>query len=670
MTPAGRTRTRLVLRDLSATAAFASIVLSGSVPAWALVAYGLALLTSLLGRRPLTGRPTVSVILLLLTAVVLFGASFRGMIDLVVAACTFAGLVTSHRLLSEPTSGTDQQVHLTSLLMLAGGAALTGELWYGLCLSAFAVTSSISLGLSVIEPEGGSSEQLEVRPLVRSISAGTLIALLGAMGFFVLFPRLSWNIASRRTPPGLLGGTTGMSDSVRLGGAGDIKSSPRAVARVKVRPDPGSARLDAYFPGRSFDVFDGREWRGTGKAKPSRQMVRLVKELPRKTVSQSIELLPGYGSRTLLGLEHPVTFTAGSALTATGVTRTAFTEVPDEEVRIDQASNGYSYSVSSAPELQRETLEDAERYQRLPDALDPRVKALADQVLGAETRPLASATALQRYLQREYAYTLELGGDVADPLADFLFVRKAGHCEHFATALTVLLRTRKIPARVTAGFFGGERVGSAYVLRAGDAHAWTQVFVDGRGWVTVDATPASGRGNQPPRLLAWLASTYERLEDWWRARVVDYSFQDQVDIARSLVSPPREASSSRWSLPALPGLWPTLAALAAAIAVYGAVQRGWGARRGKRHAATGFLEQIEARLDRAGIARLPGEPLEELTARLSQIAHPIAPALSRATRAYLLARFGNQSLPATERAALLQALVRRDAPSSLTPSHP
>ncbi len=656
MSPKGRTRLRLALRDLSATAAFASIVLSGSVPAWALAAYGLALATSLAGRRPLSAKPTVSVILLLVTGLVLFGAAFRGVMDLVISACTFAGLVTSHRLLSEPTRGTDQQVHLTSLLMLAGGAALTGEIWYGACLAAFAITSSLSLALSVIEPEGGSEDHFEVSPVLRRVGIGTTFAVMGAVAFFVLFPRLSWNFAARRESPGLLGGTTGMSDTVRLGGAGDIKSNPRVVARVRLTPDPGSDNLDAYFPGRSFDVFDGREWKGSGKPKRGRPVVSLGKHT-RAAVMQDIELLPAYGSRTLIALEHPVTFNNGTALGASGPARALLVEVPSEEVRFDTPGNSYTYHAVSLAEVETEPPEDLERYRRVPDTLDPRIAQLAAHVLNGEKRPLQAARLLQRHLQRDYAYTLELEGSTADPLADFLFVRKAGHCEHFATALTVLLRTQGIAARVTAGFFGGERIGRSYVLRAGDAHAWTQIFIAGKGWVTVDATPESGRQNQPARLLAWLTSMYERLEELWRLRVVDYSFQDQVEIARSFVRPPQGAGRS--ALPALPGPAPVAAALCAAIIVYVVVLRlGRRARPGeyRRHAAAGFLDQIEQRLQRAGIARLPDEPIEELTHRLAEGAHPIAPALSKATRAYLAARFGGGTLSPADREQLLAAL--------------
>jgi len=658
MSPRGRTRLRLALRDLSATAAFASIVLSGSVPAWALAAYALALITSLAGRRPLAARPTVSVVLLLLTGVVLFGAAIRGLMDLVVAACTFAGLVTSHRLLSEPTKGTDQQVQLTSLLMLAGGAALTGELWFGACLAAFAITSCLSLALSVIEPENGSEDHVDVGPVLGRVSAGTAFALGGAIVFFVLFPRLSWNIAARRQPPGLLGGTTGMSDSVRLGGAGDIKSNPRVVARVKLTPDRDTDTLDAYFAGRSFDVFDGKEWRGTGTVKRPRILINLrTQERRAYAVKQNIELLPGYGSRTLIAMEHPIAFNNVYAITANGTPRAQIVEVTNEEVRVETPGNSYTYTVTSSPEAKADALEDPARYDQLPEGLDSRIAQRAAEVLNGEKEPLAAAKLLQGWLQREYAYTLELEGSPADPLADFLFVRKAGHCEHFATALTVMLRTQHIPARVTAGFFGGERIGSSFVLRAGDAHAWTQVFVPGRGWVTVDATPESGRQNQPSRVLAWITAMYERLEDLWRARVVDYSFQDQIDIARSLVRPPEGATRSE--LPPLPGPAPIAVAACVAVAVYVLVQRLFRRPRPgdyRRHAASGFLDQIEARLHKAGIAKLPGEAIEELTQRLAEGAHPIAPALSKATRAYLSARFGGAKLSASDRDQLLAAL--------------
>jgi len=658
-----RTRTRLLLRDGAALSAFGSVALSGAVPSWALLAFAIAFAISLTNRRPLAGRTGWSVAVLLLAALLIFGSVFRGGLDLVIAAVSFAALVTAHRLLSEPTPSTDHQVHLTSLLTLAGGAALTGELWFGLCLALFAITSTLSIGLLVLEGPRPIEGDLPVQPALQRLGLGVCLALLGGILFFVLFPRLSWNLAARRASPGLGGGTTGMSDRVRLGGGGDIKTSPRIVLRAKLIPDPGVEQLDQYWVGRTFDRFDGREWSGSGaEARPRWQV--FLDEASGGTVQQNIELLPAYGARTLVGLQTPVMFSNATMLVTSGSQRTPLVKLEDEEVHFADAANAYTYTAFSRPADVRGVvteLADIPRFTRLPATIDPRVEPLARQVLAGERNPQAAGSRLAEHLKRNYGYTLELPGDVADPLADFLFVRKEGHCEHFATALAVLLRSQGFAARVVAGFFGGERIGGLYVVRAGDAHAWTQVFVPGRGWATLDATPDTARSAQSQAVLQWFVTRYEQLEDWWRSRVVDYSFQDQIDLARSLVRPPRSTGpDADGSEPRGFSNWPPRRAWfsAAAVGLLVFLMMRVLSRRtsGKHHPAVGFLEQLERALRRAGIARLEGEAIEELAARLQSSQHPLAPAVARATRAYLFARFGGQPMPAEERSRLIGAI--------------
>ncbi len=656
-----RTRTRLLLRDAAALSAFGSVALSGSVPVWALLAFFIAFAISLANYRPLAGRTGWSVTVLLLAAVLIFGSVFRGGLDLVIAACSFAALVTAHRLLSEPGPSTDHQVHLTSLLTIAGGAALTGELWFGLCLAAFAITSTLAIGLLVLEGPRPIEGDLPVRPALQRLGLGVSLALLGGILFFVLFPRLSWNFAARRASPGL-GGTTGMSDRVRLGGGGDIKTSPRIVLRAKVSPDPGVDQLDQYWVGRVFDTFDGREWNGSGaEVRPRSQVV--LEEGGKGTVHQQIELLPAYGARTLVGLQTPVMFSNATMFTATGSQRTSLVRLQDEEVHFSEVGNAYTYSAFSRPggvPSEATVLDDVARFTRLPSGVDPRVGQLAARVLAGERNPLTAGTRLTAYLKSNYGYTLELPGDVSDPLADFLFVRKEGHCEHFATALAVLLRSQGFAARVVAGFFGGERIAEQYVVRAGDAHAWTQVFVPGSGWTTLDATPDTARSAQSLAVLQWFTARSEQFEEWWRARVVDYSFQDQLDLARSLVRPPRGASGDDDPHPSASLSGPTrtawLWAIAVGLAVFLLVR--FLARRGARHShpAEGFLAQLERALRRAGIARLDGEAIEELASRLQSSQHPLGPAVTRATRAYLFARFGGKPVPPADRSSLLSAI--------------
>ncbi|WP_199242770.1 DUF3488 and transglutaminase-like domain-containing protein [Vitiosangium sp. GDMCC 1.1324] len=665
-------RLRLMLRDLGTGAAFASMAVSGQVPVWALGLVGLALILALMDRRPFARAPRLTAVLLLPLAGALYLAVAAGQMDLVVAACSFAGLVASQRLLSETSPATDGQVLLAGLLMIAGGAALSGELLFAVCLLAFAVMASLSLGLAVVEAAVPLGEPVPVRQVMRPLAMGTLIAMIGAVAFFILFPRLNWNLGVRRASPGLGTATSGFSDTVRLGGSGTLKSNPRVVLRAKLTPDPGIEQLGSYWLGRTYDTFDGMEWSTIGApSKRSRTRVTL-RPGAEKQVYQRIDLLPAYGSRTLIALETPAKLGNALAHTPTGDKRTQLKELGGDELRFVEEGLGYSYEVYSVPpgtdtDPGKMDQREADQLLALPDNLDPRVEELAHQVVGDEKDPLTAANKLASWLQREYQYTLELSGDVADPLGDFLFDRKAGHCEHFATALTLMLRTQGFESRLATGFFGGERVGDEYIVRAGDAHAWTHVLVPGRGFVTVDATPPAFRANQSMQLLESLVSIYEAIESAWRASVVDYSFRDQMDFMRELSRPPSTPDKERRQLPPLRA-WLTAALVGAAVYwTWKYLSRRKPRTRAQE--ATRFVDAVERQLAVVGLRPRDGETLEDVSARLTREAHPLAPTVSPLTRRYLEARFGQRPLEPGEAARMLKDLKQAvDAQKQRAPS--
>jgi transglutaminase-like putative cysteine protease len=78
---------------------------------------------------------------------------------------------------------------------------------------------------------------------------------------------------------------------------------------------------------------------------------------------------------------------------------------------------------------------------------------------------------------------------------EFLFQTRKGFCEHYASAFTLVMRAAGIPARVVTGYQGGEMnpIGGYLLVRQSDAHAWSEVWIDGRGWVRVDPTAAVAR---------------------------------------------------------------------------------------------------------------------------------------------------------------------------------
>lgn len=641
----------LLARDLSASFAFGSVAISGAVPLPVLIVFPIALGLSVLGVRPLAGRRAASVVVLLLIAVALAVAVFLGAIDLVIAAVSFATLVTAHRMLAEPTPEASRQVLLSSVLLVSGGAALTAEILFAVFLIGCFVSASWALAWLVV---GGQTrlEDEERRAVSRQLTLGAVITLGLGLAFFVLFPRLSWNLASRRATPGL-GNVTGMSDTVRLGGGGDIKTNARVVLRATLTPDPGRVQLGAYWVGRHFDLFDGLEWRSTATSRASAQFVNTLRLRRGRRITQEIETTGGYGSRTLVALDLPVLFGQARALSTAGSQSMLLVQAQGDQVFAGREATAMSYSAESVAEGDLDPTPPTDAASALPP-LAGGITALADELAGTRTAPEEVAEALEQGLKRRYAYTLELPGTVADPLADFLLVRRQGHCEDFATALAVLLRVKGIPSRVVTGFFGGERAGARYVLRGGDAHAWVEGWVDGR-WRRFDATPDDGRPASSNAWKAALTQAWEQLEEWWRSRVVDYTFRSQIDLARSLVRPPRNAEldtpePAASPAPTLKRWWGPLLAGVVALALVAAFRRRSTER---PHPAASFLADLEAGLRRAGIREIDAEPIEEVAAHLTARQHPLAPAVTRACRRYLEARFGGKPLPLDERRALL-----------------
>ena len=124
--------------------------------------------------------------------------------------------------------------------------------------------------------------------------------------------------------------------------------------------------------------------------------------------------------------------------------------------------------------------------------IDRRIQRLAREMAAGYTSELARARAIERRLRSDYGYTLELPSrEVADPLAYFLFTRKKGHCEYFASSMTVMLRSLGIPARLATGFQSGiyNPLTDFWVVRASDAHTWVEAWIPGYGWTTFDPTP-------------------------------------------------------------------------------------------------------------------------------------------------------------------------------------
>ena len=358
-------------------------------------------------------------------------------------------------------------------------------------------------------------------------SIGPFTAVLTVVLFFGL-PRIQVEgIPSRAAESGL-------GDKVKLGDLGSLKSNPALALRATVRDaDGGLMTGPFYFRGTVFDHYTGDEWQSTLKGQSKRASVGRIDHPD--AILQEIVLEP-LQDGILVGLP--------------GVVRMAFDDRrrplhdPNGVWRRPDLSTRLSYVVWSIPrtvEDRPDPLRQAasrveavmlreEAWTMLPPNIDPRVGELAERIVteaGVAGDPAAEALALQQWLRTEYAYTLvPEASEEAQPLSAFLFDTKRGHCEYFATALAVMLRTRGIPARVVGGFYGGEPNPFAdwVLVRQSDAHAWVEAWTGGDVWTQYDATPAASAISGP--------SFFEALSDLaaarWQSLILDYSLETQV----------------------------------------------------------------------------------------------------------------------------------------------
>jgi hypothetical protein len=290
------------------------------------------------------------------------------------------------------------------------------------------------------------------------------------------------------------------------------------------------------------------------------------------------------------------------------------------------------------------------------------------------------ARAIESYLRDNYDYSLDLKAGGRDPLADFLFNVRAGHCEYFSTAMAVMLRTQGIASRVVNGFLPGEynEAAGAYTVRQSDAHSWVEAyFPKTDSWVTFDPTPPAGRTPRVRTGLAAQLSKYtEALELMWFQYVIGYDQQEQRSLATSLHNElfdlRRTSSASlnrlKQSAPELVrpiglGLIVLIALIAGGLMARRFRALGW--RRGVRlwqskgeqeSSRVDFYERLIALLGKRGIKRESYQTPMEFA---SVVGMSEASAI---TRAYNRVRYGAEQLSASERkhiAELLSTLERR-----------
>ena len=352
-------------------------------------------------------------------------------------------------------------------------------------LQAVAATIIVLLAFITLNDDSNTSGDGRMRTLgVLGVSALPLLVVL-----FLFFPRLPplWSVQLSSNQA-----TTGVSDSMSPGDIASLSQSTELAFRVEfaqARP----AQSELYWRGLVFSDFDGVTWRPNRRVQqqwqPGRQppnwLARSLATATTKTEPKSYEItLEPTQQEWLFGLDYPLPQNKDTRLTSD------FTLIKEEPV-----SEQLRYEVLRYAPMQIDPiLDEVSRAANLtlPSAGNLQTQNLAKQLFAQSgSDPERYIQAIQRWInQTEFRYTLSPPPLDEDRIDSFLFETKAGFCEHYSSSFTFMMRAVGIPARVVAGYQGGEmsRGGNVWEVRQMDAHAWSEVWLEGQGWVRVDPT--------------------------------------------------------------------------------------------------------------------------------------------------------------------------------------
>ncbi len=569
--------------------------------------------------------------LLTLAAALVVIVSRRGAVDLTTSTGLFvAGLGLK---LMELKSGRD--LHL--VVLLGWFVALTQFLYdQSLPMTLYAFAAATLLTAAAVRFEAATA--LGWRPLGRTVAGLMLPALPLAVLLFLFFPRpptgfirLPFDATAR----------TGLADVMEPGAVARLTTSSELAFRVDFEGEPPPP-AQRYWRAQVFWRFDGRRW----LRHPAMERPR-PRPLPGRGrhYRYGVTVEPHH-RRWLFSLGVPATVPPPARLTRDGVLRA---RAPvDERLRYEVVSReGYRFPPLSPLERNLAL--------QLPDRPSGRVRALLAKLSrGADGAESLAAAVLAWFRDQNFRYTLRPGTLGSRPIDEFLFQRRAGFCEHYASTFVYLMRAAGVPARVVAGYLGGfvnPRGGFLEVYQA-NAHAWAEIWVEGKGWVRIDPTAAvapryveqvrdlpepvtfatpspqqtlGGRGAPAAatpvrRSLRSLAILWSDLEHRWHRWVLGYDRNVQVRLFA-------------W----LGKRWPAAAFGLAAVLALVAFRRRTAERHDPLQAA---YEMFLQRMRRDGLVKAPHETPLAFARRAAARRPRQAAGIHAVTEAFLEAHYG------------------------------
>ena len=430
-------------------------------------------------------RSVVLKLLLVATAVTTAFISYGSFRD-VEAGISLLVVLMSLKILEAHTAREFRVMVLIGWVLCLCGFFLSQDLTTALCLLiAFAL-----LVVALIQFHRGASPGAVWPPVGTTckllLQASPIVVL-----FFLLFPRINAGFLFELRP--FRSANTGFSDRLSPGSIAALANSSEIAFRAEF---PGSSTRPSgpmYWRGLVMWRCNGMEWRAPYAPRPKSSSSTLdaadsdglaLPSADAKEIQQRITLAPN-GARWMFALDRPIKAVPGAIL-ARGDYLSSVQPIRKAR-RYEVVSSEFSGSDITARE-RADALE-------VPAAISPAVRDLAYSwtVQNRDSRGVINS-ALQFFRTQGFTYSMTPGQ--YDNLEEFLFRRRVGFCEHYATSFATLMRLAEIPARVVVGYLGGEYndLGHFVLVRQADTHAWCEVWLPEKGWTRVDPTAAVAPG--------------------------------------------------------------------------------------------------------------------------------------------------------------------------------
>ncbi len=511
-------------------------------------------------------------------------------------------LLLAVRLVTEKSGRNYLQIFVLAILALAGSSLLSLNVLFLPAL--VLLVTGVALGLVLLTFFDADAELTLSRPQLRTLLATALVlpagSLLLMLVFFAVLPRTQqplWNFLNPAPTA-----TSGFAESVRPGAFAGNAALREIVFRVHSEE---LAPEDLYWRGIVLNVPEGSTW--VRQPPPDRERVQVQGG---RQIEQTVYPEPR-SDRYLFALDLP--------LRLEGIRHQESSDlVSISWRRLDQrVSYGTASRIGAALVPLGEV--DQPFYLRVPENLSPRLKASAAELAvggGDAAGKIARTEDFLRALRLTYA-TDDLPGPES-PIDEFLFEKKRGYCEFFASAMALLLRLEGVPARLVGGYHGGSynELGGYYAVTEDRAHVWVEALVDDR-WLRLD--PSSLAQNAASALLgpraqglSWGRRIADLIDYTWNQAVITYDLGRQLELLRSA------GGTLRGGAVGLPTRRPLLFAAAGLTALLAGVLlvRNLGVPAEKRLEKR-FLRLVQRRIGAGTVT-----PATGLTALADQIGDP------------------------------------------------